>query len=106
MRKRVLSEGGKFTEFSGERTLVPVKSGDKAVAERKELEKVAEVAGISPNNPEAGGLSAEDREKVGGAMSIPEMKALAKMRGVAIPSKVKKNAHIRDFLLREEEVEL
>ena len=106
MRKRVLNESGKFSDFKGERVLHEVKPSGQAVAERKELEKRAEAVGVSPNNPVDGGLSEDDREKVKAGMSIPEMKALAKMRGISIPSNVKKSADIQEFLLNGEEEDL
>ena len=55
------------------------------------------------------GLSEADKEKVRAGISIPEMKKLAKDKGIEIPAGTKKSAEIAAFLLaeaKEEEVDL
>lgn len=68
----------------------------------KDLEDKASVAKflLGGSETETGeGLSEADKEKVRAGISIPEMRKLAKDRGVKIPSTAKKAIEINNFLL-------
>lgn len=74
-------DNGKFATYSGPAPELKVKSPERKVAERQQLEAVAAKFGFSPNNPASGGFSDEDKELMK-SLSDEGLKALYATRGV------------------------
>ena len=97
---------------SGNMSLIDMTSlaSTRGVKIPKELEKKEAIAEFLIGGPleEVEGLTEMEKEQVRAGISIPEMRKLAKARGIKIPKGVTKSADVKAVLLakKEEEVEL